>query len=353
MPGTGKDGGRARDGAPRPTQRTIAGATGFAVTTVSKALADDPSIAEKTRRTIQTKARELGYVPDLAARRLRTGRTNVVSLVLDPHSELLGFGASMIEGISEELRSTSYHLTIMQYQLGEDPMEPIEYVVRNNLADGLIFARTEPDDPRVVYLGAAGFPFITHGRTRFATHAWYDYDNADFAAKAVGLLAAGGATRIGIVPPNHRFTFRTFMLDGFETACRAHGITPLVAPDVDLNAAPDLIYGAMRDWLVRADAPDALICPGEASAMAAHAAQRDIGVDVPMIVKQTSRTFDFFRPKPYTIPEDIRSAGRVMTRALLKLIGGAAPRDYQILVKPDADHLATLCAHAAGISRPS
>lgn len=76
-------------------------------------------------------------------------------------------------------------------------MAPIEYLARNQLSDGLIFARTEPDDARVTYLGETRFPFITHGRTRFESHAWYDFDNAAFAEQAVALLAAGGAGRIG------------------------------------------------------------------------------------------------------------------------------------------------------------
>ena len=335
MSSPGKARPKQAEGGKKPTQRTIADATGFAITTVSKALAGDPSIADKTRQRIQGVAAELGYVPDRAAQRLRTGRTNVITLVLDPHSEVPGFGTSMIEGISDALRSTPYHLTIMQHQLDDDPMTPIRYIARNRLSDGLIFARTEPADARVTYLGEIGFPFITHGRTRLAAHAWYDFDNAAFADRAVALLAADGAERIGIVPPNPRFTFHGFMMEGFNAACRRLGVTPAAAPGVDLNTSLDLIYKAMSSWLADPDRPDALICPGEASAMAAHAAQRDMGIEIPMLVKQTSRMFDFFRPRPLSIFEDIRSAGREMTTALLDIISGASPSDHQILAKPE------------------
>ncbi|MBV7397165.1 LacI family DNA-binding transcriptional regulator [Mameliella sediminis] len=323
-----------KDRGSKPTQRTIADATGFAVTTVSKALADDPSIAKKTRDTIQKTARDLGYVPDRAAQRLRTGRTNVISLVLDPHSELLGFGASMIEGISEVLRPTRYHLTIMQYQLSEDPLAPIDYILRNGLADGVIFARTEPRDPRVAFLTEAGFPFITHGRTLFTDHAWYDYDNTRFAEEAVRILADQGARSIGIVPPNPQFTFHRFMMDGFRSACQQRGCAALVSPGLDLNDPPERIYSGLMEWLSTRDRPEALICPGETPAMAAHAAQRDLGLEIPLLVKQTSPVFDFFRPRPLTIFEDIRAAGREMTQALQKLIAGDAPSGQQILAAP-------------------
>lgn len=321
----------------KPTQRTIADATGFAVTTVSKALAGDPSIAERTRQKVQEAARALGYVPDRAAQRLRTGRTNVISLVLDPHSELLGFGSSMIEGIAEVVRSTPYHLTIMQYQLGEDPLDPIRYIVRNRLADGLIFARTEPRDARVRYLQEAEFPFITHGRTDFPGHAWYDFDNAAFAAQAVDMLADRGATHIGLLPPSEKYTFHRHMMDGFRARVAVRGCAGSVAPGADLNDHPDVLYARLHDWLSGPDAPDALICPGEVSAITAHAVISDLGTKgahIRMVAKQTSPVFDQFRPRPLTITEDIVNAGRLVTQALLRLIDNAAPETQQILAAP-------------------
>ena len=67
----------------RPTLRTIAEETGFAVTTVSRALKDDPRIAAKTRKAVAEAAEKLAYVPDRAAQRLRTGRTKVISVLLN------------------------------------------------------------------------------------------------------------------------------------------------------------------------------------------------------------------------------------------------------------------------------
>jgi len=59
----------------KPTLRTVAKATGFSVATVSRALADDPRIAERTRATVAEAAERLGYIPDRAARRAQGPRT--------------------------------------------------------------------------------------------------------------------------------------------------------------------------------------------------------------------------------------------------------------------------------------
>lgn len=318
----------------KPTQRTIANELGIAVTTVSKALAGDSRIALRTRVDVERMAQNLGYVPDRAAQRLRTGKTNVITLVLDPHSELLDFGATLISGIAEVVRSTQYTLTIMQYQLGEDVLSPIKFIVQNRLADGLLFARTEHEDARVKYLLDAEFPFVTHGRTNLSEHAWYDYDNKKFAELAVERLTKVGAKHIGLIPPGANFTYRQFMIDGLARGAEENDICVSLSPDFDLTCSPDTLYRCMLAWLKCVDRPDALICPGEVSAMVAYSVANDLGITMPILAKQTSATFSFIRPRPLAIYEDIQDAGRRMTDMLLKIIAGGRPRDHQILQAP-------------------
>ena len=66
----------------RPTLKTIAFMTGLGVTTVSRALKDAPDIGAETKERVRMVARQLGYQPNRAGVRLRTGKTNVIALVL-------------------------------------------------------------------------------------------------------------------------------------------------------------------------------------------------------------------------------------------------------------------------------
>jgi len=322
----------------KPTQKDVADKTGFAVTTVSRALADDPKIAQRTRSKIAEAAAAIGYVPDRAAQRLRTGRTNVIALVLDPHGELLDFSGSMISGFADVVRTTRYHLNLTQYQLGEDPLTPIQNIVRNRLADGIVFARTEPQDARVRYLLEADFPFVTHGRTDIDGHAWYDYDNATFARKAVDQLGAMGRRRILIIPPSPKFTFARHMRDGFQSAICRLGAIGIMPEDFDLNSPARVIHQNLLALLSGPDRPDGFIMPGETAAMAGLAAIEDAGLklgsDIDVVAKQTSRVFDLHRPRVETIFEDIEEAGRIMAQALLGEIDGAQLKTRQVLQTP-------------------
>ena len=67
----------------RPTLRSLAEITGLGVSTVSQALRDNPEIAEETRRRVKLAAQQAGYRPDRAGVRLRTGKTNVITLILN------------------------------------------------------------------------------------------------------------------------------------------------------------------------------------------------------------------------------------------------------------------------------
>jgi len=324
----------------KPTLRTIAQATGLALTTVSRALSDDPKIAQATRERVARVAREVGYVPDRAAQRLRTGRTNVIAIVLSPHEEIIGFRGSLIAGIGDALEGTRFHISMIPYATRSGVMAPVEHIVRNRLADGLVFARTSPDDPRARYLMDAGFPFVSHGRTALGNaHPWCDYDNAAFARVAVARLASRGRRRIFLVQPPQGFTFATHMVDGFTEAAARAGIAALRDPAVTLATPADRTNAFVTDLMASPGAPDGFICPGEVAAMAVLAALSDLGLrvghDVDVIAKQTSAVFDQFRPRIDTIYEDLRGAGRLLGGLLLRRIAGEAPEALNALMQPE------------------
>jgi LacI family transcriptional regulator len=322
----------------RPTLRTIAEASGLAVTTVSRALAGDGKIAQSTRSRVAEIAERLGYVPDRAAQRLRTGRTNVITLVMSPHEEILGFRGQMIAGLSQAIAGTRYHISLTPYDVDADPMVPIGHIVRNGLADGIVFSGTHPDDPRVAFLNQAGFPFVSHGRTEsVGPHAWCDYDNAAFAEMAVSRLVQRGRRRLFLIQPPPGRTFSRHMREGFAAACTRLGVTPVMDEGMTLTTPLARMQQAAGQ-LGGAGGIDGFICPGEVAAMAVLAGLQDsghaVGEDVDVLAKQASQTFDLYRPRIDTIYEDIRGAGQVLGQLLLRRIAGEPPEALQVLLAP-------------------
>jgi LacI family transcriptional regulator len=337
--------GRTPLGRGRPTLKTIAGLTGLGVTTVSRALKDGPELSADTRARVQAVAAEIGYRPDRAGVRLRTGRTFVIGLILDQNDEIPEFARRIIIGISSVLRGTPYHLVVMPQFRDSEPMDPIHYVLQTRAADGIIFTHTRPHDPRVRLLQEWDFPFVTHGRTELPEpHPFHDYDNRAFAELAARRLIERGRRRLALVRPPREFTYYRHMVEGFRTAALALGATAEISDEVDLDTSPAELRSFAGRLARRRNQPDGLICGSEIRCVAVVAGLQDaglsIGCDIDVIAKQTSELLDHFTPAIDSYGEDLVFAGEEMARFLLRRIAGAPTAELQSLGAP-APHLRT------------
>ncbi|MCV6596781.1 MAG: substrate-binding domain-containing protein [Mangrovicoccus sp.] len=326
----------------KPTLRTIAERTGFAVATVSRALAGDPRIAKATRERVGQAAAELGYVPDRAAQRLRTGRTKVISLLLNPNHEYLGYTNELLAGITQALRGTGYAVSVMSDDVSGDRLEQVRMILHQNLADGLVFTRTELFDPRVRLLLEHGFPFATHGRTEFTQpHAFVDFDNELFARQAVQALVARGCQRVMMILPEARFTFSQHLRYGFLSAVRAAGIAYEIPEKVSLDGDPSEILAHVKARQTAPEPPDGHVCVGEVAAMATLAALADCGQrpgdGVHVVAKRASPVFDLYRPHISAQFEDIHQVGQLLGDVLLRRINGTDPATLQVICPPVGD----------------
>lgn len=323
----------------RPTLKTIASLAGLGVTTVSRALKDGPEIAEETKRRVRQIAREVGYYPDRAGVRLRTGKTNVISLILNPHDEVVGYGSSIILGLSQILSDTPYHLVVTPHFLNADPMDSVRYITESGSADGVVFSRTEPLDARVRYLMEIDFPFVCHGRTELASeHPYHDYDNYEFSLLAARRLIEKGRRRLVLIAPPAMHTFHQHMTHGFMTAVREAGIERIELPEVNLDSTSEQIRSAVHDLARRGQHPDGFVCGGEVSAIALMAGLADAGLqvgrDVDVVAKQTSSIFNHYLPRIDTIYEDLTDTGRELANILLRRLADKPMESLQSIGKP-------------------
>jgi LacI family transcriptional regulator len=323
----------------RPTLKTIAQMTGLGITTVSRALKDAPDIGADTKERVRLIADQIGYQPNRAGVRLRTGKTNVIALVLSIEEELMGFTSQMVFGISEVLAGTQYHLVVMPHSHSKDPMGPIRYILDTGSADGVIISRIEPKDERVRLLTDRKMPFSTHGRTDMnIVHPYHDFDNEAFAYEAVKKLVEKGRKRISILLPPKKLSFHDHARAGFDRAITDFGISevPLDHVTIETNLEETRNHG---EQLMRsATPPDGFISISGSSTIALiagfEAAGKKLGVDFDMISKQSAEFLNWIRPEIYTINEDVREAGRELAKAVLASIAGNPPAQLQSLSKP-------------------
>lgn len=336
----GGDRGGAGDPPARPTLKTIAYMTGLGVTTVSRALKDAPDIGQATKERVRLVARQIGYRPNRAGVRLRTGKTNVISLILSVETDVLGLTSHLVYGISEHLAGSPYHLIVTPYDLRRDPLDPVRYIVETGSADGLIFSRTEPKDARVRYLHERGFPFATHGRTDMGIeHAFFDFDNERYAEIAVERLAARRRERLALVPPPPHLTYCRHMRTGFDAALARFGLGTARLGGVTTDHPHDEIAAEVRRMMEGPARADGLVCGSSAAGIAAicgaEAAGLRIGVDFDVVVKESFNLMKKFRPEAEVVAEDFPAAGRHLAAAVLRIIEGRPATELQTISRPE------------------
>ncbi|WP_309666906.1 LacI family DNA-binding transcriptional regulator [Tabrizicola sp.] len=324
----------------RPTLKTIAAATGLAIATVSRALKDAPDIGEETKRRVRETAALLGYRPNRAGVRLRTGKTNVIALVLSTEADVMNHTAQMIYSIAAALRGTAYHLVVMPYFRDQDPMTPIRYIVETGSADGVVLNQIMPDDPRIRYMAERGFPFTAHGRSNMGIdHPYFDFDNEVFARLGVRALVARQRQRLFLVAPPREHSYSGHMITGFADESALLGARFEIATDVNSDSSSEQIEDAVFHRCFAPNPPDGILVGSTTAAMAAvNGAERAglrMGTDFDLVAKEAISFLRRFRKEILVVHEDVGRAGDFLARTLIAAIERRLAEDGQFLDQPD------------------
>lgn len=322
----------------RPTLKTIALETGLAIATVSRALKDAPDIGEETKRRVRETAERLGYRPNRAGVRLRTGKTNVIAVTLSTVSDMSN-PSQLIYSIADALRGTAYHLVVMPFFPDQDPMDPVRYVVETGSADGIVLNQTQPDDPRVRYLTQHDFPFATHGRTHMGLdHPYFDFDNEAYARVGVRALKRHGRQSLLLVRPPAGQSYAEHMRKGFCEEATAHGLRHEILEGATSDSPAEQVEAVVARRMASGPAVDGILTGSPSAAVAAVAgaekAGRVIGRDFDIVAKEANSFLHRFRKEIIVVPEDMSRAGRFLARALMAAIEKRQPEEGQFLDRP-------------------
>ncbi|PCJ89943.1 MAG: transcriptional regulator [Hyphomicrobiales bacterium] len=311
----------------RPTLRTIAQMTGLAVATVSRALKDAPDIGVDTKIRVREVADRLGYRPNRAGVRLRTGKTNVIALVMSTEEHVMNHTAQLIHSVSRTLKNTPYHLVITPYGASDDPMDPIRYIVETESADGVIFNQIKLQDPRIEYLLKNNVPFATHGRSYSnEKHPYFDFDNEAFCRIAVEHLVKRGRKKLALLAPPQDQNYARNLITGFSENCELLGVDYSIVENATSDSPVAELQTALRALMSTENCPDGVISSSTSAAMFIVAAAEKVGLtigkDIDLVAKEALDFLKYFREEIIVVNEDVSKAGTFLVEALIAAIEG-------------------------------
>lgn len=330
--------------APRSkTLRELAEHLDVSITTVSRALAGHHTIAAKTRERVAEAARSHGYVPNVAARQLVSGRSGFVGFILPIRGPNFvdSYVGEFITGLGEGLVEHGIDLFIATAQQDQSELAVLRHVVESGRADGVVLPRISEDDQRVSYLRERGVPFVTHGRLLDETALinWLDTDSGTAFAEAFDMLYELGHRHFGLVSITDRMTFRHLRERGVHDAITRRGdptvtLEVAAAPRFDrglsVAAISGLLHGPRRPTAILGLFDELALTVMEEAARAGLSIPRDLSV----IGFDNITAAAYAPPGLTTFDADTRGSARMIGDMLMSVIEGRNDKPLQRLIQP-------------------
>ena len=316
----------------KPTMEDVAARAGVSRALVSLVMRDSPRVSETSRERVLAAAAELGYRPNLWARNLASGRTNVIGVMLnDLHNP---YFTEMAEGAAEAATEAGMQILInsgWQQQSGE--ITAIEALLSLR-TDGLVLGA-----PRLTndVLADFGNQCPTVSISAYGAPDAFDTvcnDEAFGAELVVDHLVDLGHERIAHISattaaggPERRTAFTESMV--------AHGLAPIVV-EGDFNEEAGF-EAAARLMSLRTP-PTAIFAGNDLAAIGVLTHLQQTGVRVPedvSVVGYDDTLLAGIGPVSLTTVHQPRQRfGRRATELLLERIAGRTEARHE-LIKPN------------------
>lgn len=121
----------------------VARAAGVSTVTVSRVINEAPNVNAATRERVEQAVRDLGYVPNVAARSLRSKRTHSLALIVPDITN--AFWTTVSRGVEDAAQSQGY--SVLLCNTDEDLVKQQRYldVILSRRVDGVIMAPCDAD----------------------------------------------------------------------------------------------------------------------------------------------------------------------------------------------------------------
>ncbi len=309
----------------RITLADVAHAAGVSPITVSRALRGERAVDPVLVERVQTAARQLGYVPDPAARALASQRSSHVAVLIPMLSNALF--VDLLEAVQRSLRSAGYQtlMGVTHYDADEE-----ELLLREQLLQrpaGLMVTGMERSDAARALIAQSGVPCVHLMELSDAPGVYsVGFSQADAGAELTRHLLSRGRQRIAFAAA--QLDART--LQRLQGWCRELNAAGLYDAALEwLNPAPSsMALGAQMFEQIMRDQPDVdaiFFCNDDLAQGALLAALR-LNIAVPQRVAVAGFNdltgSDQMLPALTTVRTPRAEIGHAAARMLLQLMNG-------------------------------
>ncbi len=306
--------------------KDISAVCGVSIATVSKALNDHKDIGEETKENIKRVAKELGYLPNSAAKTLKTNRTYNLGVLFSDEARS-GLTHDYFSHVLDSFKSTAeergYDITfINSCKTRRGRLSYLEHS-RYRGFDGVMIACVDFDDPEVLELVRSDIPVVTIDHL-FNNRCTIVSDNVKGMHDLVSYIYEMGHRKIAYIHGADSAVTKS-RLSSFYKTCEEFGIS---IPAGYVREAPYRnTQGAYAETVKLLDMkkpPTCIIYPDDFSCFGGISAIHARGLKIPDNISVAGydgiRIARHFEPPLTTIIQDTKRLGYEAALKLIDLI---------------------------------
>jgi LacI family transcriptional regulator len=318
----------------RATIRDVARVAGVSDGTVSNTLNRPHMVTDATRERVLAAMREVGYVPNAAARTLRVGRSRSIGLAVLS----LGnpFFADVAVGVEEAAGAAGADVAFFHTGLGEQEREQrlLHRLVERRL-DGLIITPQDVDDPLLHDLQERGTPVVVLAReVPSRKHSAVRGDDDLGGVLAARHLIETGHRRLAFAGWRHDERYQ-----GATRTAQAAGATLAWMATTGAEITDGLDVGVRLAGLNAAQRPTAVFCANDLIAVGLVQAVTRQGLRIPgdlavVGFDDTDLASAASAVELTSVHQPAIEMGRAAVRVLLQEMSGEATEHQDVVFAP-------------------
>ncbi len=300
----------------------IARQLGISITTVSFILnghAKEKRISEKLEKRVLDLVQELGYKPNSLARSLRTGKTNIIGLMVEDISN--HFFSFIARAIEEKAYQNGYKIIYCSTENDTDKTRELISMYSERHVDGYIIVPPEGIEEDVKQLAARGKPVVL--LDRFLPQVETDYviiDNFESASRATEHLIRNGYERIAFITIDSLQPQMQNRLLGYEKAMNEHNLVHYVK-EISYKSSEQAIH-QMKAFLTRKPEIDAVIFATNYLCVSGLHTLRSMNIRIPEDIAVVSfDDYELFRMYSPSITTVSQPSEQIAEQAINLLLG--------------------------------
>lgn len=298
---------------------------GVSVATVSKALSGQSDIGKETAQHIRKVAKELGYLPNAAARTLKTNRTNNLGVLFvdQMRSGLMHeYFSALLDSIKAEAERNGYDITFISNSIGQNTMSYLEHC-RYRACDGVVIACADYNAPDIVELVQSEIPVVTIDHV-FNEKTAILSNNVQGIRDLVAYIIEQGHKKIAFIHGEDTSVTQKRIASFYRT-CQENEIA---VPESYVKSSryhdPVSSAEATRELLALADPPTCIIYPDDFSFMGGYNVLAEMGLKIPDDISVAGYDGIYLsqvlQPVLTTVRQDTLSIGREAASRLIDSI---------------------------------